>query len=87
MKKINYECETCGHDNEYLMFKAEVWWDEVDQVWEVESVDNFIAYCTACEEEVGVEETSIVEEDKQSKLDFGEYDGDKVAPKLGVDLS
>ena len=87
MRKINYVCNVCGSDNEYLMFQAEVWWDEVEQVWEVESVDTFDAVCSDCEKEVGVTATFIVEEDKQSKLDFGEYDGDKIAPKLGVDLS
>lgn len=80
MKKINYECANCGADNEYLMFQAEVWWDEVEQVWEVESVDPFDAVCSACEKVVGVVETRIVEEDKQGKLDFGEYDGDKIEP-------
>ena len=87
MRKKNYVCDACGSDNQYLMFQGEVWWDEVDQVWEVESVDDVEAFCTDCEKNVIPAETFIVEEDKQSSLDFGEYDGDKIAPKLGVDLS
>jgi len=82
MRKVNYECATCGHDNEYLMFQAEVWWDEVDQVWEVQYVDTYDAICSACEKEVGVSETFIVEEDKQGTLDFGEYTGTKIEPTL-----
>ena len=82
MRKINYVCETCGGDA--LMFQAEVWWDEVDQVWEVESVDTFDAVCSDCEKEVGVAETWTVEEDKQGKLDFGDYTGTKIEPTLNI---
>ena len=82
MRKKNYVCDVCGSDNQYLMFQGEVWWDEVDQVWEVESVDDVEAFCTDCEKNVIPSETFIVEEDKQGTLDFGEYDGTKIEPTL-----